>query len=131
MNYIDNDILIVSKEDFSQKTLKRLTTQKSLKITGDYKLTKEDYDNILLLTNVQNVEVEDIEDFEFNNEIEIKTNKNIEFKTESYKKLKINKTGNYNKTSLTLTIDNDTEEDFNKLLKHINNLNLLFPALFL
>ena len=125
MNYIDNDILIVSKEDFSQKTLKKLTTQKSLKITGDYKLTKEDYDNILLLTNVQNVEVEDIEDFEYDNEIEIKTNKNIEFKTESYKKLKINKTGNYNKTSLTLTIDNDTEEDFNKLLKHINNLELL------
>ncbi len=39
MNYIDNDILIVSKEDFSQKTLKKLTTQKLLKITGDYKLT--------------------------------------------------------------------------------------------
>ena len=125
MNYIDNDILIVSKEDFNQKILKKLTTQKSLKITGDYKLTKEDYDNILLLTNVQRVEVEDIEDFEYDNEIELKTNSNIEFKTESYKKLKINKTGNYNKTSLTLTIGEDTEEDFNKLLKHINDLELL------
>lgn len=125
MNYIDNDILIVSKEDFKEKTLKKLTTQKSLKITGDYKLTKEDYDNILLLTNIQKVEVEDIEDFEYDNEIELKTNSNIEFKTESYKKLKINKTGNYNKTSLTLTIGENTEEDFNKLLKHINDLELL------
>ena len=60
MNYIDNDILIVSKEDFNLKTLKKLTTQKTLKINGNYKQTKEDYDNILLLTNIQKVEVEDI-----------------------------------------------------------------------
>ena len=81
--------LIVSKEGFNESLLRRLTTETSLKITGNYKLTKEDYNNILLLTNIQEVEVEDIEDIDYNNEIKIKVNTNIEFKTDSYKKIKI------------------------------------------
>ena len=123
MNNINT--LIVSKEGFNEELLKHITTEKKLIITGNYKLTKEDYNNILLLTNIQELEVDDIEDIDYNNEIIIKVNTNIEFKTESYKKLKINKMGDYNKTSLTLTIGENTEEDFNKLINHIVDIELL------
>lgn len=119
------DTLIVSKEEFNQNILKQLTIQKTLKITGNYKLTQEDYNNILLLTNIENIEVEDIEDFNYDKEIKIKVNTNIEFTTESYKKLKINKMEDYNKTSITLTIGENTEKDFNKLLNHLNDITLL------
>lgn len=119
------DTLIVSKEEFNQNILKQLTIQKTLKITGNYKLTQEDYNNILLLTNIENIEVEDIEDFNYDKEIKIKVNTNIEFTTESYKKLKINKMEDYNKSSITLTIGENTEKDFNKLLNHLNDITLL------
>ena len=67
--------LRVKKENFNELLIKELTTETALKIVGNYKLTQQDYNNLIVYSNVDYLEVEDIEDFEIGNEIEIKTTK--------------------------------------------------------
>ena len=127
--------LIVPKEKFNLKFIQNLTEEKNIKIIGNYKLTKEDYNNLLLYSNIETIEVSDVDDFEYQDDLKIITQKTIEFKTEQFKKLKINKVEKYNKTSLTLTLpfklyfENDClyseEDEFNKLLKYIENIEIL------
>ena len=127
--------LIVPKNEFNLELIQNLEEEKYLKITGNYKLTKEDYNNLLLYSNIELIEVEDVEDFEYQKDLKIITHKKVEFKTEQFKKLKINKVDRYNKKSLTLTLpfkiyfENDClyseEEEFNTLLKYIDDIELL------
>lgn len=126
--------LIVSKEMFNKELIRTLKDITSLKITGKYKLTKDDYDNLLIYTNIKEVEVDDIEEFT-QEEIKIRTNAKVKFESEKYKKLNINKAEGYKKTSLTINLPfeinfknnclYDEEEDFNKLLKYIKNIEIL------
>ena len=126
---------IVPKEKFNVKLIQNLKDQKYIKIIGEHKLTKEEYNNLLLYTNVQTIEVDDFEDFEYQDDLKIITNKTINFKTKQFKKIKFNKVEKYNKTSLTLKLpfkiyfENDClyseEEEFNKLLNYIDNIEIL------
>ncbi len=126
---------IVPKEKFNVKLIQNLKDQKYIKIIGEHKLTKEEYNNLLLYTNVQTIEVDDLEDFEYQDDLKIITNKTINFKTKQFKKIKFNKVEKYNKTSLTLKLpfkiyfENDClyseEEEFNKLLNYIDNIEIL------
>lgn len=126
--------LCVKKEEFNEKFIKNIKTQ-HVKILGNYTLTKKDYDNLLVYTNVEKLEVYDMEDFDYQNEIEIKLEKKLEFKSNQFKKLNITKLEARNKQQLTLTLpfklffENDTlyneEDDFDKLLKYINNIEIL------
>lgn len=127
--------LIVKKENFNEQFIKELTTETSLKIIGKYKLTQQDYNNLIVYSNIDYVEVEDIEDFEIGKEIEIKTTKQIEFKTKQFKKIKINKIEKYNKKTLTISLpfeiyfENDClyseEEEFKQLIKYIEDIEIL------
>lgn len=127
--------LIVPKNIFNKEFIENLENQKYIKIEGNYKLTKEDYNNLLLYSNVQMVEVCDTENFEYQEDLKIITHSFVEFKTNQFKKIKINKTQKYNKTSLTLTLpfkmyfENDClyseEEEFNLLLNYIDDIELL------
>lgn len=127
--------LIVSKEEFNEEFIKTLKTVKNLKITGNHKLTKEEFDQILLYTNIETIEVDDVEEFNYGEEIEIKTTKTVKFNSEKYQKLNINKTKGYQKTSLTINLPFEIyfkddclyneEDDFNKLIKYINNIEIL------
>ena len=127
--------LIVPKNIFNKEFIENLENQKYIKIEGNYKLTKEDYNNLLLYSNVQMVEVCDTENFEYQEDLKIITHSFVEFKTNQFKKIKINKTQKYNKTSLTLTLpfkmyfENDClyseEEEFNNLLNYIENIEIL------
>lgn len=127
--------LIVPKEQFNLEFLKNLNDETNMIITGNYTLTKEDYNNLLLYTNIDQVEVNDVEDFEYQEDLKIIVHETIEFKTEQFKKIKINKVDKYTKTSLTIKLpfkiyfENDClyseEEEFNKLLKYIDNIEIL------
>ena len=127
--------LRVKKENFNELLIKELTTETALKIVGNYKLTQQDYNNLIVYSNVDYLEVEDIEDFEIGNEIEIKTTKQVEFKTQQFNKIKINKIEKYNKKTLTLSVpfelyfENDClyseEEEFEKLIKYIKDIEIL------
>lgn len=127
--------LIVSKEQFNLEFIKNLNDETNIIITGNYTLTKEDYNNLLLYTNIDQVEVNDVEDFEYQEDLKIIVHETIEFKTEQFKKIKINKVDKYTKTSLTIKLpfkiyfENDClyseEEEFNKLLKYIDNIEIL------
>jgi len=127
--------LIVPKNEFNKEFIENLNDEKYIKIIGNYKLTKKDYDNLLLYSNVQTIEVQDTEMFEYQEDLKVITEGIVEFKTNQFKKIKINKSEKYNKTSLTLTLpfkidfENDClsseEEEFNLLLKYIDNLELL------
>lgn len=127
--------LIVSKEQFNLEFMQNINDETNIIITGNYTLTKEDYNNLLLYTNIEQVEVCDVEDFEYQEDLKIITHKTIDFKTEQFKKIKINKVDKYAKTSLTIKLpfkiyfENDClyseEEEFNKLLKYISNIEIL------
>ena len=127
--------LIVPKNEFNIDFIQNLNDERYIKITGDYKLTKNDYNNLLLYSNVQTVEVQDTEMFEYQEDLKVITQGIVDFKTKQFKKIKINKSEKYNKTSLTITLpfkmyfENDylysEEEEFNTLLKYIDNLELL------
>ena len=127
--------LRVKKENFNELLIKELTTETALKITGDYKLTQKDYNNLVAYSNVDYIEVEDIEDFEIGNEIEIKTTKQVEFSTKQFKKIRIDKIEKYNKKTLTISLpfeiyfENDClyseEEEFQKLVKYIKDIEIL------
>lgn len=127
--------LIVPKEQFNLEFIKNLNDETNIIITGNYTLTKEDYNNLLLYTNIDQVEVNDVEDFEYQEDLKIIVHETIEFKTEQFKKIKINKVDKYTKTSLTIKLpfkiyfENDClyseEEEFNKLLKYIDNIEIL------
>lgn len=127
--------LCVKKEDFNEKYIKNINEETEIKILGNYTLTKKDYDNLLVYTNIEKLEVYDMEDFDYQNEIEIKLNKKLQFKSIQFKKLNITKLEAEKKQQLTLTLpfklffENDTlyneEDDFNKLLKYIKNIEIL------
>lgn len=127
--------LIVDKKEFDLEFVQNLKDEKYIKITGNYKLTKKDYNNLLVYSNVEIIEVQDTELFECQKDLKIITPAQIEFKTKQFKKIKINKTQKYNKTSLTITLpfkiyfENDClyseEEEFNNLLNYIENIELL------
>lgn len=127
--------LIVPKEQFNLEFIKNLNDETNIIITGNYTLTKEDYNNLLLYTNIDQVEANDVEDFEYQEDLKIIVHETIEFKTEQFKKIKINKVDKYTKTSLTIKLpfkiyfENDClyseEEEFNKLLKYIDNIEIL------
>ena len=96
--------LIVPKEQFNLEFIKNLNDETNIIITGNYTLTKEDYNNLLLYTNIDQVEVNDVEDFEYQEDLKIIVHETIEFKTEQFKKIKINKVDKYTKTSLTIKL---------------------------
>lgn len=123
---MNEEFLIVSKENLNRNFLRKIFSVKKLIIQGDYKLTKDDYDNILIYSNIEQIEVEDIEDFD-HSEIEVVTRSNIKFNSEKFKKLSFSKMEGYNKTSLTITLpfDYNEEKDFNELIKYIKNIELL------
>ena len=135
MENIKQSPLTVDKNNFNKEFIKNLKEQKYLKILGNYTLTKKDYDNLLVYTNIETLEVENIEDFEYQNEIKIIINKKIDFKSNQFKKLNMNKLEAKEKTQLTLTLpfklffENDTlyneEDDLDILLKYIEKLELL------
>lgn len=128
-----NNILIVSSKEFNKQLINNLKNTKHIKITGNYKLTKEDYEN-LLYTNIETIEVQDMEEIECK-EIQIKTQAIVEFDSEKYKKININKAEGYKKNILTINLPfeiyfkNDClyneEDDFNKLIKYLNNIEIL------
>jgi hypothetical protein len=127
--------LIVKKEDFNIDFIKKLDNTKYLKIEGKYILTKKDYNNLMAYSNIETIDVYDIEDFDYENEIKVNIEKNIEFNSEQYKKLNINKINRYNKTSLTINLPfnlffkddclYNEEDDFEKLLKYIDSIEIL------
>lgn len=127
--------LIVPKNEFNLEFIQNLGETKYLKIEGDYRLTKRDYDNLLLYSVVQKVEVEDMDQIEIQKDLKIIAYKDVEFKTEQFKKIKINKSEKYKKTSLTLTLPFkisfegdilcDEAEEFDLLLKYVDDLELL------
>lgn len=127
--------LTIKSQDFNTTFIKTLTTEKSLKIIGNHKLTQQEYNNLLAFSNIEQIEVEDIEDFEIQKEIKVKTNKNIEFNTKQFKKIKINKLEKYTKKTLTISLpfeiyfENDClyseEEEFEKLLKYLKDIEIL------
>jgi len=130
-----NRPLIVKEETFNLRFIKTLQKTKYLKIDGKYRLTKKDYNNLIAYTNVEEIEVYDMEDFECDNEIKINLEKNISFNSDAYKKININKIEKYNKKMLTINLPfkilfkeqeiYDEEEDFKKLLKYIEDLEML------
>ena len=127
--------LIVEKNEFNLQFIQNLNETKNIKITGNYKLTKKDYDNLLLYSNIEMVEVEDIEDFEYQDDIKIITTKKLQFNSKQFKKLNISKVEAKNKTQITLTLpfklffENDTlyseEEDFEKLVKYLDKIEMI------
>lgn len=127
--------LTVQSKDFNTKFIQNLKEEKYLKILGNHTLSKEEYNNLLLYTNLEKLEVEEIDNFEYENDIEINTRKQIEFKTDFFKKLKLTKTQAKEKTQLTITLpfklffENDNlyseEDDFNNLLKYTKSLEMI------
>ena len=88
----NDQLVIVSDAWFNTDFIKKIKSGTKLIINGKYKLTQEDYKNILLYTNIKEVEVYDSVNVNCNGEIKIKISKNVDFRNESYQKLKINKT---------------------------------------
>ena len=135
MNNKKQTPLIVPKEILDIDFISKIQNEKYIKIDGIYKLTKNDYNNIIVYTNVEKIDVYDIEDFEYQNEIKINIEKKLEFKSDKFKKLNINKIQAKEKTQLTLTLpfnlffQNDClyneEDDFNILLNYLKNIEIL------
>lgn len=135
MNNKKSNPLIVEKNNFNINFIKNLGTTKYLKIVGDYKLTKKDYDNLVIYSNVEFVDVKEIEQNIIENEIKINSNKQIEFKSGQFKKINIDIIEGYKKEILTLTLpfkitfENDylcsEEDEFQKLLKYVNNIEMI------
>lgn len=107
----------------------------SLEIKGNYILTKEDYNNLVVYTNINTVFVYDVEDFDYGNDIKINVRRNVRFNSLKYSKFVINKVDGYKKDSLTINLpfklvfDNDVlyseEDDFNTLVKYVNDIKIL------
>lgn len=135
MNNENQTPLIVKKEILDIDFIERIQNEKYIKIDGNYKLTKKDYDNLIVYTNVEKIDVYDIENFENQNEIEINIEKKLEFNSDKFKKLNINKLEAKEKKQLTLTLpfnlffQNDClyneEDDFNLLLNYLKNIEIL------
>lgn len=137
MNNKINNItpITISKNELNKNSIIQLGDTKYIKIKENYTLTKKDYDLLLLYSNVEQIDVEDVEDFEYQNDLKININKKIQFKSKQFQKLTINKVDKYNKNSLTLTLpfkmyfEEDClyseEDDFNKLLNYIDELEML------
>ena len=127
--------LVVDKDNFDKKFIEGIKEEKYLKITGSYKLTREDYNNLLLYTNIDTLEVYDIDDFEYQDDIDIRLGSKIDFISKQFNKLNLNKISARKKTQLSLTLpfklffQNDVlyneEDDFNKLLKYLGKIEIL------
>ena len=119
-------LLCVDYKDFNEEFIKNLGNTTHIKINGNYTLTNEDYNNLLIYTNVIYVEVYDIDSFEIGNEIKFDIKNKIPFKTNKFKKLNIDKAYGYNRDTLTINLPlNEYEEDFNKLLNYIKDIKTL------
>lgn len=116
----------VNKDNFNKEFIMNLGDIKYLKIVGNYTLTKQDYNNLVVYSNVDIVDVYDTEEFD-TYEIKVNISKNILFKSEKYKKLNIDKVNGYDKKNLTIDLpfNYNEEEDFNKLLEFINDIEIL------
>lgn len=135
----NNDILIssfcVGKDNFNLDFIKNLGNVTYLKINDNYVLNKDDYNNLVIYSNVNTLDVYDIEDFDFGNEIKLNIAKKVSFNTDSYKKLNVDKYLGYDKTNLTINLPFNLyfiedclyseEDDFDKLLKYINDIEIL------
>lgn len=141
---MSNDLspLCVLKQDFNYDFITNLGNQSYLRIIGDYCLTKSDYDNLVIYSNVSCIDVNDIEDFSFGNEIKINLMKKVEFNSLRYKKFNIDKVNGYTKNILSINLPfrlffvdeclYNEENDFEKLLSYlcdIETLNINFDEL--
>ena len=121
---IENPLCVEPKE-FNKDFIMNLKDTTHLKINGNYILKKEDYNNLVIYTNVIYIDVFDIEPFEIGNEIKFNIQNKIQFNTEEFQKLNIDKAHGYDKEELTLTLPLKDEQDFKKLLKYIKNITTL------
>lgn len=127
--------LIVEKDKFNLEFIQNLKNTEYIQILGNYKLTKKDYNNLIIYSNIKKIDVYDKEEFDYQNDIIINVEKEVEFESKQFKKLKINKTEGYKKDSITITLPfklffnqdclYNEEDEFEKLLKYINNLEIL------
>ena len=137
---MDNNLSIspfcVDYKKFNKEFIKSLASSVTyIKIDGEFVLTKELFDYLVVYSNVNTLDVFDIEEFNYGNEIKINVLKNVSFNSMRYAKLGVNKVDGYNKSSLTINLpfkvyfEGDTlyseEDDFNKLLKYIKNIEIL------
>lgn len=106
-----------------------------IKIIGEYKLSKRDFDDFVVYSNVSVIDVFDVEDFDYGTDIKINVENKISFNSERFSKFNINKIDGYNKDSLTINLpfklffkDDclfNEEDDFNKLVDYISDINIL------
>lgn len=137
---MNNDGLIssfcVSCDEFNESYIRNLDNSITcLRILGEYKLTKHDYDNLVVYTNVNVLYVYDVCDFLYGNDIEINISKSVCFNSPRFNKFNINKVFGYNKKNITLNLPfklyfsddclYNEEDDFNKLLNYINDIEIL------
>lgn len=126
----------VNFKDFNKDFIKSLPSSVSyIKIDGEFILTKELFDFLVVYSNVSCIDVYDIDDFNYGSEIKINVLKPVSFNSIRYKKLNVSKVDGYDKTSLTISLpfkiffEGDMlfseEEDFDKLLKYIKNIEIL------
>lgn len=139
MGNLDNkniSSLCVHSSLFNREFIKSLDKKiTNIKIQGEFCLTKKLYDDLVVFTNVSVIDVYDVEDFEYGDLIKINIEKKVFFNSPLYKKFNINKVDKYTKNSLTIDLpfklyfDDDCllneEDDFNELLKYVDDLEIL------
>lgn len=123
-------------ETLNENIIKNIPeTIETIEINNKYVLTKNDYNNLIIYTNVNNIYVYDVETFNYDNTIKINVTNNITFKTPKYKKIKINKIDGYQKENITinlpfkLTFEDEylynEEDDFNTLINYTKKIKIL------
>lgn len=126
----------VDMNSFDSSFIKNLSSDVShIKVIGNYKLSKSMYDDLVVYTNVDTIDVYDVDDFIIGNDIKINVNQSVLFNSDRYKKFNINKIYGYNKDSLTISLPfklffngdylYSEEDDFDKLLNYIRDIEIL------
>ncbi len=125
----------VDKDKFNFDFIMSLGDIDYLKIVGDYTLTKRDYDNLVVYSNVSVLDVYDIDNFDFGNEIRLNVEKKVCFNSKRYQRLNVDKVWGFKKSNLTISLpfniyfSNDClyseSDDFDKLLKYVNDIEIL------
>lgn len=125
----------VNCDDFNLDFIMNLGCVAYLKIVGNYSLSKSDYDNLVIYSNVVYVEVYDVLDFEFGGEIELCVSSRVSFNSDRYKKYDIDKFNGYNKDVLSINLPFSVyfsgdylfneEDDFSKLLDYLRDITVL------